>query len=280
MHSVHLPYNCKYHDVGCPVLLPASAMAKHLKEDAKSHLKLVLRVLTVEQRENDMRKEAMTCAQSRCRKIELENASLRRRIDGIKSRIEASNLSPTQYELFLRILEMDAKAMDSCEELYKKKLRTASASAAGLELSAEAELMTELRVKLRELEEENEIAKNELRKLKEKLEKRRPVESKEDVPSEPPVYVMGFPISMRDGEPKLLGEMSQKFPTTNMSLNRGINSSLAKMFWNLTRAQSRKPTEPKRSSSEEILRVVERHHRKQKKIQMIHKALDKMAGRE
>lgn len=126
-------------------------MARHLERDSKSHLRLVERsdilnvsflflrlflkcsALRVEQSKNDLCKEgrsmlarillwnlfshetAMTCAQSHCRSIELQNAQLRgsviiltnhsvialhlRRIDAVKSRIESIQLQPYHEDL-------------------------------------------------------------------------------------------------------------------------------------------------------------------------------------
>jgi len=146
-------------------------MAKHLEQDAKSHLRLVIRALRVEQSDNDFCKEAMTCAQSRCRKIELQNAKLRGRIDAIKSRIETIQLRSTHHHLFERLLEMDPEAMELCERLYKEALLK-SKEKKEAEFPGEAELMEKLRTKLAELESENTKARAELLKLTDQLRKK------------------------------------------------------------------------------------------------------------
>uniref|UniRef100_A0A7S3ZIK8 Uncharacterized protein n=1 Tax=Lotharella globosa TaxID=91324 RepID=A0A7S3ZIK8_9EUKA len=228
MTSAHSPYPCKYKDVGCPVLLPPAAMARHLDEDAKSHLRLVIRALRVEQNDNNLCKEAMTCAQSRCRKIEFQNAELRERIDAIKSRLETIQLQPAHHDLYERLLEMDPEAMELCVRLYKEALLKSKEKREAA-FPGEAELMAKLRSKLAELESENAKARTELLKLTDQLRKKRGEEkSTTDVAEEAApsaqaasVYVMGIPIAMHD-KPRYPASEVNSIKPLNPSFTMGL----------------------------------------------------------
>lgn len=64
---------CKFHEFGCPAAwLTPEALEEHMRDDANAHLELVYRALQVERSLKEHHKEAMTNAQSRCRKLEKE----------------------------------------------------------------------------------------------------------------------------------------------------------------------------------------------------------------
>mmetsp|Transcript_12617 Transcript_12617/g.20211 ORF Transcript_12617/g.20211 Transcript_12617/m.20211 type:complete len:296 (-) Transcript_12617:917-1804(-) len=243
MDSTHC-YPCKFKEVGCASTLPRDLMAKHLDRDAKSHLRLVVGALNKEKDENELLKEAMTCAQTRCRKVEAENALLRGKADMIKSRIEAMSLNREQQDLFLRLLEFDVDAMEETRTLYQNELKEAKRLRAVKPLSEEERLMQQLRTNLTILERENAKARQQLQKLIEKLEKRKSGRScngeekenedeeeekddkkdgeREDAPL-PPVYVMGIPITL--SSKKARDSAVTGPPSPRMKINASNNAS-------------------------------------------------------
>eukprot|EP00467_Chlorarachnion_reptans_P005353 CAMPEP_0114524624 /NCGR_PEP_ID=MMETSP0109-20121206/21961_1 /TAXON_ID=29199 /ORGANISM="Chlorarachnion reptans, Strain CCCM449" /LENGTH=280 /DNA_ID=CAMNT_0001706093 /DNA_START=219 /DNA_END=1061 /DNA_ORIENTATION=- len=266
--------SCRFKDVGCPASLPAEAMTKHLEESTKSHLKLVVRALRKEQNENDFYKEAMTCAQSRCRKVEMKNVDLRRRIDMMKSRLEGMQLSELHQELFLRLLEVDPEAIAICHELHAQELEKMRKAKEGSPASEEEVLMNQLQSSLERLERENMAAREELRKLTEQLEiKRADADSTEEKDSkEEAIYVMGIPIS--------LGSKPMEKIKAPAKFTPGVNPGLLGVFrrmWGGNESRST-PVDTNRGSkgpNPELLRTIEKWDDKTQKIRLIKKALKK-----
>lgn len=266
MQAGHIPYKCKYSDVGCPALLPPAAMTIHLEKEANTHLKLLARALTVEQSDNDFHREAMTCAQSRCRRIELENASYRRRIDEIKSRIEAMELTPDQKDLFLLIMERDPEALKENKQHFEKK----HDSEEGAMFEEEKLLRKVLRDKLNTLKDENEKANTQLLQLTEKLKKKRDEENYgKEGKSQPPLYIMGIPINPTPGK---FGAAKRQ----GMSRNDGLFNSFRKLFT----FKSPSSTPGSSVTKENFDTIMKKWEDKNEKIQALKKIIKKMGDAE
>lgn len=72
------PILCRFAEFGCSALMLPSLMDNHMKEDAEEHVELLARALQAERASKEHLVQAMTNAQSRCRKTTNENSSLRR----------------------------------------------------------------------------------------------------------------------------------------------------------------------------------------------------------
>jgi len=217
-------YTCKYNDVGCATMLTRDLMAEHIERETGIHLRLAKRALLKEQKENDFQKEAMLYAQTRCRKMELQNVNLRRSIDALKSRIESLPLSSEIRQLFLRILEVDPEAIEICEHIYTEKYTKEFSEVTPQPSSEEGRLLSELQSQLSKLEQENKKARQQLRLLSDQLHKKGSEDEKnaedgkqaDDDLDEPstPVYIMGIPICLQKKEEN---ELMEAFTNKNRS---------------------------------------------------------------
>jgi hypothetical protein len=99
---------CKHADIGCPAqFFLVEELERHYKEEAQEHLELALRALSVERSMKEHLQEAMTNAQSRCRKNEKEILSLRSKITKLQTDIakvrsklaEWSQLSSSELQI-------------------------------------------------------------------------------------------------------------------------------------------------------------------------------------
>ncbi|GAB5367237.1 hypothetical protein AAMO2058_001212600 [Amorphochlora amoebiformis] len=266
----------------------------HMEVEAKAHLRLVLRALTVEQNDNDLQKEAMTLAQSRCRKIELKNVNLRRKIDAVKSRMEAMTLTPDQRAMFLALLEMNTEAMESCRTQYLNKvsLRQSAVNRRG----KEAKMVNEIKSQLDRLTRDNARAREHLRGLQEQLGQRRQeakdaglledIDEKGEEEGEkeemPPVFVMGIPISMTktrdrvEREPNLCPTPVPAVVTPTLyqyfrKLVSGLDDA-----WPRLRGTKPPPQIPD-PPNKEVRKTLQKWSEKRKKIELVKRAIQRGA---
>ncbi len=181
-------HECKYNLVGCPAVLLASTSEQHYQREAGEHLKLLMNALKLEQARNDKFGDAMTAAQSRCRQLESDNASLAARVHAALVRLKKLRLSTAQREQLKSIECLDLRSM--------KKSLPKPRPQAERDPKAEDRLVARLKDKLAELRAKNRAQKECVDRMRADVAKRR-ANLKQDVPKVASVSIMGIPVEIK-----------------------------------------------------------------------------------